>query len=185
MDTRFQLMNKDRLVADLHVNNSCAYIKAIYGPLPPVMRDIQVWIDDRTSPFGRANINMLLKLAHIDNKIEYLSITKALSLNDTLWINDMERPTTWAKVSPYRNKLSRIMSEAALNNYYNGGNLRSPSPDYKLDGAMDKCWKRADGKLQLVKCGGEKYSGITGNGPYMEYYVSQVAEQLGIKDFVR
>lgn len=175
----FELMNKDNKLADLEVNRSRAYITAVKGDMPGFIGDITDWIDRRTSPIGRANINSLLKLAGIRDKIEYLKVTHCISLTDTLWVREIGSSITWDKVSPYRNRLSRIIAEVALNCEYKGiGNLRSPSPEYTLDGSADKCWKRENGTVYLYKTTGEKWSGITGNRPYCEYYACQVAKQL-------
>lgn len=184
----FELMNKDTKLADLEVNRSRAYILSINGTIPGFIGNITDWIDRRTSPIGRANVNYLLKLAGIRDKIEYLKITHCISLTDTLWVRELHSNITWDEISPYRNRLSRVIAEIVLNaNYIGASNLRSPSPEYTLDGSADKCWKREEGIIYLYKTSGEKWSGITGNRPYCEYYACQVAKQLiGDKtDFVR
>ena len=177
----FLLMNKDIKLAELQLIGGNIFISTIYSRLPEYINNLTDWLNSRIPPIGRKNVLTLMKQAQINSINEYLSITKAISLTDTFWVQDTDRPITWDKISPYRNKLSRIISDIALNCEYHGGNLRSPSPDYTVDGSVDKCWKRINGDIYLYKTDGEKWSGITGNRPYCEYYACQVAKQLGIK----
>lgn len=184
----FELMNKNNKLANLEVNRSKAYITDVSENIPGFIGNITDWIDRRTSPIGRANINMLLKLAGIRDKIEYLRVTHCISLTDTLWVRELGSNITWDKINPYKNKLSRIIADIVLNNNYRGiGDYRSPSPQYTLDGSADKCWKRENNTIYLYKTTGERWSGIVGNRPYCEYYACQVARQLigDSSDYVR
>lgn len=175
---QYLLMNKDIVLATLEVTNTVAHIVEIHNNIPGYLGNIQSWLDGRTSPIGRQNIDTLLKLAGIRNKQEYLSVTHGISLTDTFWVKEINSNTSWNKINPYKNKFSRIISEVAINGQYYGGDLRSPSPEYSLDGSADKCWKRVNKSIYLYKTSGEKWSGITGNRPYCEYYANQVANKL-------
>lgn len=182
----FILMNKDTKVARLAIDgdnfgNQLVFISEVYSTIPDYIGNINSWIQRRVSPFGRNNINQLLKLCQANSLTDYLRISKGISLTDTFWVKDTVDRVTWQRVSPYRNKLSRIIAEVALNMNYLGGDLRSPSPEYTLDGSTDKCWKRRDGKIYLYKTAGERW-GINGIRPYCEYYASQVYEEMGIPD---
>lgn len=178
MDVLYELMNKDRVLAILNVTETGAHIDKIIGTIPGYIGDVTSWVDGRTSPIGRANIVTLLKLAGIRNRQEYLLVTYGISLTDTFWVRPVGNTMVWDRVSPYKNRLSRIISEIALNGGFTANNVRSPSPEYTLDGSTDKCWKRENGIIYLYKTNGEKWSGITGNRPYCEYYACQVAKQL-------
>lgn len=176
---RYTLMNKDKALAYLEIEKNTAYITDIIGTLPGYIGNIYTWIEGRTSPIGRENINYLLKLAGIRNKAEYIEVTHGISLIDTFWLKKDTDTITWDKINPYKNRFSRIISEICLNGQYNyNGELRSPSPDYKLDGSVDKCWKRENGNIWLYKTAGECWNSFSGLRPYMEYYASQVASEL-------
>lgn len=181
----FILMNKDSKIAELKIVGNNIFISVIYNKIPEYINDVTNWINSRTPPIGRRNVLALLKQAQINSLTEYLRVTKAISLTDTFWVQDTEHPITWSKVNPYKNRLSKIISNIALNCEYLGGELRSPSPDYTVDGSVDKCWKRLRNGIYLFKTDGEKWSGITGNRPYCEYYACQVAKQLGINHNVQ
>lgn len=181
----FILMNKDTKLADLEKIGNRFVITRVYNKIPEFIDDVDAWVSNRTSPVGRRNIIELLKAAQIKGVTEYADISKCISLNDTFWVNSSEHSTTWDKISPYRNKLSRIISNMAIDLEYIGGDLRSPSPDYTVDGSIDKCWKRMNGKIYLYKTGGECWSDLAGKRPYCEYYAQQVALALGIPDYVK
>ncbi len=174
----YELMNKDKIMALIEVTDNFASVIKICDTIPSYIGNVQSWLNSRTSPMGRENIHILLKLAEIDTKQEYLKVTYGISLNDTFWLREVGNTMTWDRISPYSNRLSRIVSEVALNCNYVGGNIKSPSPDYTVDGSTDKCWVREQGRILLYKTNGEKFSGITGNRPYCEYYASQVANAL-------
>ena len=138
MDVLYELMNKDRVLAILNVTETGAHIDKIIGTIPGYIGDVTSWVDSRTSPIGRANIGTLLKLAGIRNRQEYLSVTYGISLTDTFWVRPVGNTMVWDRVSPYKNRLSRIISEIALNGGFTANNVRSPSPEYTLDGSTDK-----------------------------------------------
>ena len=174
----FSFMNKDNMIGTLSVGKN--YIKIMSGEsmLMRFIPDIEDWIYCRNSPVGRDNIKLLLKLAGINNLMGYLSVTHSLSLTDTFWVKPMQSDLTWEKVNPFTNRFSRVISAIALDGGYPTGSVRSPSPDYTVDGTADKCFKRVNGTIYLYKTSGERWGGVSGNRPYCEYYASQVARQL-------
>ena len=175
----YRMMNKDRQIALVNISKNFIGITEVTGNIPYYIGDLATWIENRTSPVGRMNVDLMLKLAGIRNKEEYLSITHGISLTDTLWFKTLDSNITWDKISPYRNKFSRVISEICLNgNFKYDGNLKSPSPDYKVSGSVDKCWKHVNNGIYLYKTAGDCYSGAYGLRPYMEYYASQVADAL-------
>lgn len=185
-DNRYILMNKDRPVAKLSVNRDIVRISEIINEVPSYLYDIQSWISSRTSIISRDNLYKLAKLAGISNEYEFLTVSRALSINDTFWVNDLFNSTTWDKVNPYTNRISKIMADIAINGIdkYGNQNLKSPSPQYRVDGSVDKCVKRENGELYLYKTDGEKCSDLAGCRPYSEYYCSQLEKILGLSNFV-
>lgn len=172
----YQLMNKDRILADIRLYEDSVKIYSVYSKLPDCLANIQRWLDNRTSCMMRSNLLRLLDMAGIHNKSEYLKTSHAISLNDTFWVKQHSDDLTWNKINPYINKFSKVISEIALNCHYIGGDLKSPSPDYTIDGTADKCWRRINGNIYLYKTCGEYWGGRgAGLRPYCEYYANQVA----------
>lgn len=181
----YYLMNKDKAIAKLEVTDSFIGISDILDIVPPYIGNIQSWVQSRLTPVGRPNIQKLLKMAQIHDEDEFLFITKAISLTDTFWVNNSYKPMKWEQVNPFKRRFSRIISEIALNCECNKNTeLKSPSPEYTVDGSVHKCWKRINGQIYLFKTDGVKWSDVTGNRPYCEYYASQVAQALNLRYFV-
>lgn len=142
------------------------------------------WIRRRLHPYGRSNITRTLKSARLPDLESYLKVTRAISLNDTLWVNECENPTEWEKINPYKNKLSKVVSESVLLYNYTGGDFRKPSPEYQTSGMFDKCWRNIGDNIYLVKIGMERYTDIVGNEPYSEVLSYQVAKAMGMTNAV-
>jgi hypothetical protein len=53
------------------------------------------------------------------------------------------------------------------------------SPEFTTNGMLPKCWRRINGKIYLFK-GGTTGASNTGNEPYSEFYVSQIANIMDI-----
>lgn len=97
---KFVLMNKDTKVADLICEKNQLNILRIYNNVDMnYIAGTDTWIKSRLTPFGRANIQKLLNLANMTDLESYTKVTKAISLNDTLWINDCEKPMSWAEIN--------------------------------------------------------------------------------------
>lgn len=185
MKSNFILMNKDIPTAKLGIANDCVYIQDVYSNIPSYLYNINTWITQRATLFGRPNLLNMAKISGISNEFDYLTISKAISINDTFWVNDLYNPTTWDCINPYKNRLSKIMADIAIDgvHYYKYGNLKYPSPQYRLDGVTDKCVRRIKDTLYLYKTSGEKWNELAGNRPYSEYYASKVAKKLELNNY--
>lgn len=185
--SKFILMNKDKAFAEIHIENDYIIIDKILNPLPYYIDNINSWIQSRTSIVRRSNLLKMAKLAGINLNIDYITITKAISMTDTFWIDDKNNHVSWDTINPYKNKLSSIMANMAINGVelYKNENLKSPSPQYRIDGSIDKCIKRHRSANYLYKTDGEKWSDLAGCRPYSEYFVTQLCEILGINNNVK
>lgn len=184
-ETRYILMNKNIPLAELYVSNDYVEIKKVLNIIPEYIGDINEWVRTRFLLFGRTNILNMAKLAGISTESEFLTISKAISLTDTFWVNDLKNPTTWDRVNPYKNRLSRIMAEIAIDgvSIYQNKNIASPSPQYKIDGSADKCIKRIKGINYLYKTNGELVANVHANRPYSEYFVYKLCSILGMHSY--
>lgn len=187
------MMNKDKELAILECNGDNINIievldKVSWSRLEGIIgENIYSWIFQRTGFVGRKNIEILQKYIGINNRESLLNIEKGISINDTIWFNRVDKMVSWDEISPYRNPLSRAISNLALNCEYTGGDLRTPSPEFTTNGTYEKCCKRKNKKLVIIKSSGEKYSSITGNEASSEIIYNQMCEFLGIdeQDYVK
>lgn len=193
MDT-YQLYNKSSLIGELIIQNIDDRIQKLewinkYIDIPYWLDDINTWLSERIG-VGRIHMYKLYNNLGI-NKIEHLiEISNISSLADTLWVKNKHSTIQWDNINLYRQEFNSYISEYALC----GGNLSmdkigtNRSPEYTTVGSYDKCWKRENGSIVLIKKGLEKYSEGSGNEAFSEYYASRLLEDLlGLKpnrDFI-
>lgn len=126
-----------------------------------------------------------MKYADIRNESELIKITRLISFNDCFWAKEVGGMTSWSEVSPYTNRLSKLIADVALLNDYRGGNLRSHSPEPATAGNYDKCWRRTSSGVCLVKSVCAKWSEMTGNESFSEVLVNQLEQALRLRSYVR
>lgn len=179
----YYLMNKDAKIALLECINDSIYIKEMYvRKLPAIVNNIDSLVSNRSTVIGRSNLLEMAKIAGMNTRDAFLELSKAISITDTIWINSIKNPTNWEKVSPYSNRISRIIADIAIDGVqiYRNQNLASPSPQYRIDGSADKCVKRVNGKegLYLYKTSGELWHEVMAVRPYSEYFASKFIDIL-------
>lgn len=183
----FLLMNKNRHIATVEcIGNYLRWLEVVDHTFMTNMKNILVdpeaWLLGRSSFVGRNNIITLQKFMGSFDMECRLMITKGISINDTLWFNSSDKPVTWEKVSPYRNPFHVAIGNLALNCKYIGGELRSPSPEHLIGGATEKCCKRFNNSIYMIKNPGEKWSSVTGNGAASEVIYTQLCKALNLDE---
>lgn len=179
----FYLLNKNTKLAKFKVKliGSLEKIEIIeiYCILPKWLEDLSSFIQSRRAPKKREHIEQLLKQSGCDTIYGYLSITHALSLIDTFWVKPVNSKLTWENVSLYTHKFNEVVAKTAFEGGLHGHNLSTTSPEYGTDGTFAKCWIREEGQVKLLKRGstGARNAGLE---PYSEFYISQIAEALGL-----
>jgi hypothetical protein len=180
-------MNKDTTIAELDCINNDGEIVFngvnILGNVPFWLRnlDIDTWISNRRAPSNRKYANIMFSGTGIWDRQQYIDKTKAISLNDTLWVKRKNENITWNDINPYINPLNKIVSQLAFGCIVNTGNIGSPSPELSTGGSFAKCWKRVNGDICMLKMGRNEWLGEYDNEPFSKYFTAQIAERLGIK----
>lgn len=150
--------------------------------LSPNSKSIMSWLKTRIIPKNRAFVDEFLSkngLSHNDIK-GILKISKGLSLNDCYWINEND-DDKFEDYNLYENDFLKVLSLIAYTGY--GSSKKrgfTSSPEFTTNGMLRKGWRRLDNKILLFK-GGTSGGANTGNEPYSEFYVSQIARQMGLK----
>ena len=140
------------------------------------------WLKHRTIPKNRAYVhNFLSKCGlNINRPMTIIKVSKGLSLNDCYWVVEEGFEGTYDKFNLYDNRFSQVLALIAFTGY--GSSIRTSlasCPEFTTNGMLPKCWRRKDGRILLYK-GGTSGASNTGNEPYSEYYVAQVAKVLGV-----
>ncbi len=140
------------------------------------------WLKHRTIPKNHAYVhNFLSKCGlNINRPMTIIKVSKGLSLNDCYWVVEEGFEGTYDKFNLYDNRFSQVLALIAFTGY--GSSIRTSlasCPEFTTNGMLPKCWRRKDGRILLYK-GGTSGASNTGNEPYSEYYVAQVAKVLGV-----
>lgn len=152
----FSLMNKDEKILDFSVEID-EYGDTLFeeeepaGRLPYGYRDIQSFLNGRKAPSYRKHISSLLAGAGIRTDVDFIFLTKALSLNDTIWVKEEGTADTWADVSLYQNPFNEVIARTAFDGIHPSAFSSQPSPEYSTDGMYAKCWVRTNDDIFLVK----------------------------------
>lgn len=144
------------------------------------------WLRQRMIPRNRAFVNQILSSQGLTSKkLEgLLSICMGLSVNDVYWVTPIDFEGKFDQYNLYDNSFSEALSLVAFTGYSTTLKELSPSPEMTTNGMLPKAWRRIDNKLYLYKGGtnAELYTNA-GKEPYIEYYATQIANELSI-DYV-
>lgn len=173
---RYQLMNKNDILANFNLDSKgLVYDLNTEGKMPIHITSVEDWVHNRPVAKHRDDIeDMLIKMG-LDTPLKILEYSKGLSLIDTLWINKDEK-YNWKDINLYDNNFSEVISNIVLE-----GDKYSINPaDITTGGMLNKRWVReSDYKTYLYKSGTSGFAN-TGNEPYVEMYVTQIAKVLDI-----
>lgn len=186
----YYLMNKDDIVASFVVEKladgkeKATFIKVDKNKIFPWITDMNVFIYNRKTSWLRENMDLLQRRYGCDSLVGFLEVSKAVSLNDTLWVKRYKSSLCWDDVSPYRG-INSVVSEVALTGRGTGKgkNYKRPSAEFTLGGRFAKCYKDVpgkDNKMQIVKLGSH-HAPNGGNWPVSEFFASQVLEVMGME----
>ena len=175
----YLLMNKDNPVASFSIEQKLIDIvrlEEVYSGLPIGCTEntFSGWVERRHTVKHHKHLSDYLKRLNADNLQGFISLTHAISINDTFWVKEDCDDTTWKDISPYCNDFD----ETVQNLSFDGvgiplSPLSSTSPEFSTEGTFLKCWKREDNGIYLYKRGTEGFSN-SGLEPYSEMLASQV-----------
>ena len=188
--TNFYFQNKDTILANISIDKNRIILHSYSKVLDKLYYNFEDWIHNRIEVSNRLNIYDMCKIAGMRNLEDYAKYTNSISVSDTFWMNNTDNLKNWNQVSLYSNRISKIIADVALNGItlLNGQNIKSPSPQYKLEGSADKFIKRHRNKdtdaIYLYKSCGELWREPMNVRPYSEYLVNQLEKGLNFKNYV-
>lgn len=132
---------------------------------------------------NREYFDSFLSYFNIDKtEIENLIlISKGLSLNDCYWIAEKGDKSRFKDINLYENNFNKDISKLAFNGF-GKKHFKTKfylSPEFTLEGMIRKCYRKQNNQIVLYKGGTIGYIN-SGKEPYMEFYASQVADQLSL-----
>lgn len=182
MKQDFYLMNKnDKLlsftVEETPLGEMIRETASFSKVRPQGFKDIATFITQRNFAKHKEHFKKWLKEWGIDNTIGFCDVTHGLSLNDALWITDINSSLTWEMVNLYNNEFNDIAQKTAFETGLFGLQLSSTSPEFTSEGNFPKCWERENGKIYLYK-GGLTGASNVGLEPYSEYISSRFLSDI-------
>ena len=178
--TEYVLMNKDKPVLSFLCSRneydepSFQEIRWHVSYRPIGYKTLSGFLERRKAPKHRQHIRLLLERYGCDDLEGFLTVTRAVSLNDTFWVKEAESSLCWDQVSLYRNEFDQLISQAAFDGSVNSSELSTTSPEFGTDGNYAKCWVREDNEIFLYKTG-SSYHEIE---PLSEFLAAQLAAVL-------
>lgn len=172
----YQLMNKNKLMFSFHIEDGKAVIdKSSLDFYPFGIRSsytLHEWLLRRRPSKNRAHLVKLFRDLNFEDMNNYLNVTKALGLNDTLWVKREDEDVKFENVSLYRSSFNELLAKYALSGAGELDNSTIHSAEYTTGGDLDKCWVREPDGIYLLKSGTREFES--------EFLCSQILEVLGL-----
>ena len=191
---KYVLMNKNTPVIEVGFDIKGQYLSEIgksfnveYAPLGIVDKNKKIelealssWWEDRAVSDSRRNVENALNLLK-KNRYEFIIQSLALSLSDQYWIKPIDTKIEWKDINFFTNNFSDEIGKLFFENYISNGNKRDySSPDWTLNGTLDKKWIIRNDKRFLCKKGSEPFY----QQPYNEVVASKLLKKLKCDNFV-
>ena len=202
MISRYVLKSKDKILITFDFESKIKEINGINSSsysisniiinqdnrklLPKNLTDISEkslleWVKKRKAPKNRQFVEKILA-AYNDNSspFAYVDVCKALSVNDTYWIDNEEFQQKWEDVNLYAHPFDDILAYVAFTGYSRKvtGVLSSPEPT--TYGMQKKCWSNRENGIYLLKGASDWLNRGGRSDVYSEFYASQIAEAMGL-----
>lgn len=177
MSKTYLILTKDTPILSFTYDNVNLDVLEYFNEYEFYKYSLKTWIESRKVLCKHILTSDVLYVAA--NDFEYLvQISHCVSMNDTLWVKDINDSLTWNDIKPYGN----------LTVFYAGLNLQlqqipeRPLPELSTSGSFPKCWVTLDSKDFLLKRGLCDQSGVLqSNYPlFAEVLACQLAEYLGL-----
>lgn len=188
----YYLMNKDIKVLSFEITEQFGikniYVKEVYQedliPVPLQNSNPLQWLNSRFAISKRTNIRTHFIRAGIITLNDRIAYTNCISLTDTYWVKKEDDERNWDILSPYKNPPNETMADYAFGKDHRTDDIPiTKSPDFSLGGSFPKCWRAMDDKIYLYKAG-SRGAFNSGNEPYSEIFVSELAQKMEIDSVV-
>ena len=168
---KYVLMNKNTPVIEVGFDIKGQYLSEIgksfnveYAPLGIVDKNKKIeletlssWWEDRAVSDSRRNVENALNLLK-KNRYEFIIQSLALSLSDQYWIKPIDTKIEWKDINFFTNNFSDEIGRLFFENHVSNSNKRDySSPDWTLNGTLDKKWIIRNDKRFLCKKGSEPF----------------------------
>lgn len=143
-------------------------------------KNLGSWIQDRSIPDSRPDLNKILREAGCDSAHEYMIRNLALSLSDSYWICPVQdRELKWNDVNLYRHPTGILTFKNGLN----GISRKAIKNNSSLVGTLEKYNSYKDGYWHLVKRSDRKFPDGLQN--VNEAFATLLHKRQGFQEYTR
>lgn len=182
------LMFKDNIIAMLSVDEYGFELIETYSHIFPARNSAEIhkWWSNRQTPYSRTHIMDVYKYAGIKTLIDFVKVTKFVSVNDCWWIKTDDKQT-WKSVNVFDNHFTRFISDLSLLGYSNDWKEVSAiyNPEFSLGGSFPKTWIHKNGRIYLMKSSNGAEGELKNSYVYSEVLCSQLCDFLGFEKYVK
>jgi hypothetical protein len=133
------------------------------------------WIKSRGLSGSRKDIHNIRKIFKTDNVYQLVVDSYGLNLTDHYWLHKTSTPITWESVNYFDNEFDELKQSGNYSPVIDNS-VRSPSPNFCVDGSIEKRWVIADGERVLLKRSRYKHM----QEPFNEQLASEIMDEFGI-----
>lgn len=138
------------------------------------------WWESRAVSDTRKHVHWMLSMLQ-ETKQRFLIQSMGLSLSDQYWVKEQGSDVSWKDVNFFTNDFSPVVGEMFFSSASPSGEIGDyTSPDWTLNGTLEKCWRIQDGGRVLCKKGNV----VIPQQPYNEKIASLILKKIGNKNFV-
>ena len=171
---------------------------SLYHNIEHLNIELESWLIKRRASVKRKYIRDIFNvISDVVDPLNYIKMSKGLSLNDSFWVVPADDDSTWEKSNFYENNFLDVISDFVLSGkqckYYDKilevlGIYKDKqefdfvaSPEFTTDGNLRKCWIKRGKYIYLRKACDADMVMPDGRSPIsMEFYLYQVAEAMGL-----
>lgn len=134
------------------------------------------WIKARGLSDSRKDIKEIKNIFNVDDKNELIIKAYCLNLTDHFWIQKDKNNIKWENVNYFDNDFDKVLQKGNFDHSIDK-NVKNPTPNFCVDGSIQKRWVIIDGERVLLK--GSMYQIM--QEPFNEKIVSLILDEFGIE----
>jgi hypothetical protein len=136
---------------------------------------LNTWIKSRGLSGSRKDIHNIRKLFKTDNMSKLIVDSYGLNLTDHYWLHKTENAINWESVNYFDNDFDQLKQSGNYSPVIDNS-VKNPSPNFCVDGSIEKRWVIANGERILLK--GSRYKCM--QEPFNEQIASKIMDEFEI-----
>jgi hypothetical protein len=136
---------------------------------------LSTWIKGRGLSGSRNDIHNIRKLFKTDNLSKLVVDSYGLNLTDHYWLHKTDSNIKWESVNYFDNEFDQLKQSGNYSPVIDNS-VKNPSPNFCVDGSIEKRWVIVNGERVLLK--GSRYKNM--QEPFNEQIASMIMDEFKI-----